>query len=787
MTKSKLSCAILLLLSTLITITLTACSPKQSESQSLTQGEAVKLLLNAADFYNPKLNETDVTKDFGDTPYNEKEPVTTAEFAVLISRAFGTLPTPIGDNLRSATNPIDTSDFPDWGKTDAENIANSRIWLGYNDSTVDWDLPVTLDNANRTISDLYALFGTNLKDDFYHTINKEYLDKSVILPGLNDSGTFNDVEYINNERISKIIKELTNTEQADGSKEQKIADFYKSAADMATRDKLGFSPIKPYIDAIDEAENYSALWAANKRITEELGIPGLINVELYTSLAYSSQYDLYVSGFYPSISKELYASSPDFEKQLKQVAVDILTLTGATAEDAQKQADIFITVDKELAESQMNLQDYSNPEKIHNVYDMDEFQAFFPTVDVKDVISTFGYKPVDEIVVVDTKLFDTYTKMFTPERFSELKSVLKTSVLIYYSPYLSSDFKQINTAYLVATEGSGREETVEQAAENETRTLFGDYVGELYVKQYFSEEAKTDIMAMVKSFIDVYKTRILALDWMSDATKQQAVKKLDTMKIEIGYPDVWKNLYENVEINDDDLFGNVAKINKAKLADLASKQGKTVERTGWTDDLPVFEVNAGYMLTINGITFPAGIFQGEFYDINAPKEKNLAAIGMVIAHEISHAFDNNGAKFDENGNVRDWWTEEDYSKFQKLCQGAITLFDGKEFIPGLVSNGTQTLGENIADMGGISVALAVAESTIPNVDYKTFFESNATMWRLSRGSRARMEYILSADVHSPCVLRANVNFQNIDKFYEVYNIKEGDGMYLAPEKRVQIW
>jgi putative endopeptidase len=421
------------------------------------------------------------------------------------------------------------------------------------------------------------------------------------------------------------------------------------------------------------------------------------------------------------------------------------------------------------------------------VYSVDKIQELFPTVDVKDVISTFGYKPVDEVVVVDTKLFDAYTKMFTSDRFSELKSVLKTSVFIYFSPYLSSDFKQINTAYLVATEGSAREETVEQAAENETRTLFSDYVGELYVKQYFSVEAKNDITEMVKSFIDVYKTRILALDWMSDATKQQAIKKLDTMKIEIGYPDEWKNIYENVEIKGDDLFGNVAKINKAKLADLVSKQGKPVTKTGWTDNLPVYEVNAGYTLTFNGITFPAGIFQGKLYDINAPKEQNLGAIGMVIAHEISHAFDNNGAKFDENGNVRDWWTEEDYSKFQELCQGVVTLFDGKEFIPGLISNGTQTLGENIADMGGISVALAVAESTISNVDYKVFFESFATMWRFSRGSRARMEYILSADVHSPAVLRTNVNLQNIDKFYEVYDIKEGDGMYLTPEKRVQIW
>jgi putative endopeptidase len=223
------------------------------------------------------------------------------------------------------------------------------------------------------------------------------------------------------------------------------------------------------------------------------------------------------------------------------------------------------------------------------------------------------------------------------------------------------------------------------------------------------------------------------------------------------------------------------------LAELASKQGTPVVKTGWTDDLPVFKVNAGYTATINGITFPAGIFQGEFYDINAAKEKNLGAIGMVIAHEISHAFDNNGAKFDENGNVRNWWTEEDYEKFQNLCQAAVSLFDGKEYVPGLATDGTQTLRENIADMGGFACALAVAESTIQDVDYKAFFESNATLWRMSRGSRARMEYMLSADTHSPSVLRTNINLQNTDKFYEVYDIKEGDGMYLAPDKRVRIW
>ncbi|MDR0862873.1 MAG: hypothetical protein LBN30_08905 [Oscillospiraceae bacterium] len=289
-----------------------------------------------------------------------------------------------------------------------------------------------------------------------------------------------------------------------------------------------------------------------------------------------------------------------------------------------------------------------------------------------------------------------------------------------------------DNAFLVATEGSAREETVEQAAENETRTIFGDYIGELYVERYFSKEAKSDVTEMVRLFIMV-------------------------------------------------------EINKAKFVPLASKQGKPVERAGWDDTLPVFAVNAGYTPAINGIIFPAGIFQGLFYDDNAPKEKNLGAIGMIIAHEISHAFDDNRAKYDENGNVRDWWTAEDYTKFQELCQGVISLFDGKKFVPGLVGNGTHTLGENIADMGGPSCALAVAESMIPNVDYKLFFDSNAAMWQASRCSRARMEYILSADVHSPAVLRANINFQNIDKFYEVYGIIEGDGMYLAPEKRIKIW
>ncbi len=421
------------------------------------------------------------------------------------------------------------------------------------------------------------------------------------------------------------------------------------------------------------------------------------------------------------------------------------------------------------------------------IFSLSDLQKIFPGIDLSKVLASSGLKEEDKILVTDTGLLNTFAQYVSNEYLGELKTAMRIYILTMFGGTLSTDFVSAQNSFSQAFYGISGEKSIEEIAVSYVQNAMSDYIGEIYIQKYFSEDAKKDVEEMVAQIIKTFKTRINNLSWMSESTKKMALRKLDTMTVKIGYPDKWDTTMDKIEIksvkNGGSFFSNLIAITNAQNRKLISLQGTPVDKSDF--GMTVYTVNAMYNPTANDITFPSGILQAPFYDINASREENLGGIGMVIAHEITHSFDNNGAKFDENGNAANWWTKNDYEVFQSLCQNVINHFDGAEIVPGIFSNGTLTLSENIADLGGLSCALEAAKS-LPNPNYKKLFENFAKTW-YNTSTREYALYLSQLDVHSANKLRVNLIVQNFDEFYKAYDIKEGDGMYIAPENRVKIW
>jgi len=314
-----------------------------------------------------------------------------------------------------------------------------------------------------------------------------------------------------------------------------------------------------------------------------------------------------------------------------------------------------------------------------------------------------------------------------------------------------------------------------------------DYISQLYAERHFSPAAKADVEGMARGFIADYKTRIRNADWLSEPTKQGALRKLDAMRVKIGMPDAQESWLDDVTIRPvaegGSFFENMMALGRARYAQGAAQLDEPVDPDDWF--APSFMVNAYYNPSANEIVFPAGVLQPPFYDPDAPREANLGAAGWLIAHEISHAFDVNGAQFDEHGNLADWWAPEDKRRYRERCAAIVRRYDGAEVAPGILTDGAKTLAENIADLGGMACALD-AMRRIEHADYRAFFEAGARMFAATY-PRAALEQVVQSDPHAQGRLRVNLVFQTFPEFYETYGVAEGDGMYLAPADRATLW
>ena len=754
-----------------------------------TRGEVAQMVLQAADDYNPGVSLKDILQGDEKGDLREGEPATRAEALVMLQRAFGDLPAPVGDNARNAIPAGDFTDIPFWAKDALADVFEAGIVAGTSETTFDAGSPVTAEQMQRFIGRVYALEGSNPKDDFYAAVNKEALDSSVIPEGQMNSGTLYDMMN-DDSRVSGIIEEAAKEKHQKGSPEQKIGDFYNNILDWDARNAAGITPVKPYLEAIDGAQTLDEVLAVADRMKRELYQAGLRTFGLTIDAKDSNRYIVTFSSIAPSLSKDIYEKDGGKEKDafLKYLKA-LLVLGGYAEEDAERQAKLYWEADRVLAAAKLEQQDYGNVEKIYNIFTFSELKEMFPKAGLDSAYAISGLAESSQILVSDVGLLKAAAPYFSEEHVDYLKTRLRIELLAGFGGTLNREFQDAAETYQQELLGTSGSITDEYRASQIVQQQFGAEIGRVYAEKYFSPEAKADVEEMVHEFLEIYEQRIRGLDWMSEATKEKAVEKLHSMSIKVGYPndDAWDDSMDAVDIKSvaegGSYFANMVEIARVTREYLIDMQGKPVDKSIWA--MNVYTVNACYIAQFNEIVFPAGILRAPMYDVNNTREQNLGGIGYIIAHEITHAFDNNGAKFGKDGNAEDWWTAEDYAAFQKLCSRVVAHYDGAEGSNGVACKGELTLSENIADLGA-AACVTEAAKRMENPDFKQLFETMARSWE-STATRSTRQYVAQVDVHAPDKLRVNRVLVNLPEFYEAFDIGPGDGMYVAPEDRVLIW
>ncbi|WP_232540594.1 M13-type metalloendopeptidase [Lysinibacillus fusiformis] len=758
------------------------------KSPPATRGEIVKTLLIAADAYQSGLNKEAIIQGPKNKDLRENEPAKKVEALVMLSRAFGELPEPVGNDLRSGTFGVEYTDIPTWAKKDIDNLTKAGVLTGNPDGTLGANDPISIDEFQQMIARIWTLKGSHLHDDFYEAINKEWLNKSTIPVGEIMGGGFPELQKQNTDKIEKIITKLSGKHFAEGTKEQKIADFYSTALDTNNRNKQGIEPIQKYVKAIDDAKTLGDLVQADLTLEKELGLSSLFSFAIMNDAKNSSKNALYYTGLATGLDKNSFVTEDSKAKKAYiQYMTKLLVVSGEKESTAKALAEKIYEMEKVLASVSLDPHEQGDVNKYYNPYSIQQFDDMFKTVDMKQVLKSMKVDSADKVIVFDVKLAQKGAELLTDTNLNVLKAYSKVQLLMATGGLLSDEFGDAANEFAATLYGVTGEKTDQEIAVAKTTSTMSGYLEQMFAEQHFSPEAKEDVEQMVDKLIATYEERIKSLDWMSETTKAKAIKKLDTMIVKIGYPDKWDTTLDKVAIKTYDeggsLFSNTFTVTKAYIDNTKAKLDKPVDRTQWVTS--VYTVNAFYNALNNEITFPAGILQAPFYDINAKPEENYGAIGMIIGHEISHAFDNNGSSYDENGNANNWWTEEDFKKFEEKNQKLIEFYNAIEIIPGVLNDGQLTLSENGADLGGMAASLQVV-SQMSNPDYKAYFESNAEMWK-STTTKEFAAMLSKNDVHSANKVRVNRTIVNFQEFYDTYGIKPGDGMYIAPEDRVSIW
>ena len=628
-----------------------------------------------------------------------------------------------------------------------------------------------------------------IQDDLYQAVNGEWLKTAVIPDDRATTGGFatlaQDVEKI----MMADFKAF-----AEGSKTTDIPEmryaisFYKKVLDIEKRNREGIAPVLPLLEKIKALETVEDLnKVAAELYLKELNLP--INMGVTTDMQDATKHSFIILG--PSIilpDTTYYTDDNESGKQLlsvyKDMAAKILKYSPLSEDEQKTFIEDTLAYDALIAKKVKSRLEWSEYYKNYNPMPVDEVAGYVAPFDIKKVLNDlYGDSAPSVLIAYDPKAIKEMSGYFTKENFNLYKHWLYVTTLLSATRCLSLELKTLGTTYERALTGVVSDPVLEKEAYQTVSELYSEPIGIYYGRTYFGEEAKKDIVSLVQKIIDTYKLRIEKNTFLNPATKKQAIKKLSTMVIKMGYPDKVRDIFSKLVFDENDSYLEAAlKICSIKNKDMLDKLNKPVDRTEWL--MPGHMVNACYSPMSNDITFPAAILQKPFYSLSQSVSENLGGIGAVIGHEISHAFDNNGANFDENGNLKNWWLEEDFAAFKALTKDMVEQFDGIEYHGGKVS-GELTVSENIADNGGMGVTLEIMH-TLKNADFKAYFMNWARVWC----KKAKEEYIqllLKSDVHSPAELRANMSPRNFSEWYEAFDVTEKDKMYIAPEKRISIW
>ncbi len=636
-------------------------------------------------------------------------------------------------------------------------------------------------------------------DDFFRYANGNWLKNNPVPAEYSIYGTFEELRENNNKQLRQIMEEAAADKNATaGSIKQKIADFYSSGMDSAAIEKTGIKAIQADLDKIDAIKSVPDL-VKTIAYLHTLGINQMFyffsgqddkNSEKVIAQLYQGGLGLPDRDYYLSKDPRSQEIRTEYVKHLGKT----FELSGVQKEQADKDSKIVMDIETKMADVSSTRLDLRDPVKNYNKMDLAGLQKLAPQFDWSTYFSTLGLKATDEINVGQPKFFSGIAKLVTTVPVDQWKTYLKWHLLREASPFLSSAFeKEHFSFYSVVLSGIKEMKPRWKRVLSITSASLGEAVGQLYVEKYFPAEAKKRMLELVTNLKDALKDRIEKLSWMCDATKKEAEAKLAKMNLKVGYPDKWRD-YSSLKITKDSYFQNIMAASQFEFQRDLNKIGKPVDRTEW--GMTPQTVNAYYSPNMNEIVFPAAILQPPFFFMNADDAVNYGAIGVVIGHEMTHGFDDQGRQFDKDGNLRDWWTPEDATNFEKQTQVLVDQFDNYKMLDSLHVDGKLTLGENIADMGGLTVAYAALQKAMNGKDQNAkidgftsdqrFFLAYAQVWRGNTRDKELMRR-LKEDVHSPKEARVNGQVYNIPEFYKAFNIKPTDKNYKPENLRPVIW
>lgn len=635
-------------------------------------------------------------------------------------------------------------------------------------------------------------------DDFYQYAGGGWLKANPMKPEYSSYGVFNDLAETNRKQIRELFENLSKEKHAFGSVGQKVADLYNMAMDSVRLNKEGAAPLQKDLDkvkAFSKKADFTA-FIADQHLY--MGNP-FFGIGVDTDLKNSDLNVMWLSAGTSGLPDRDYYLNTDADSKKKQEAYraylsKIFQLSGYKKKEAEKAAKVIYNIEYQFAEAKMSRAEARDYNKLYNIYTIDMLQKDYPAIQWAKYFELMGVKDVKQVILTEPKVMAVAQKLMSTLSEQDIKYYVAGLIIKSSTSVLSDDFVNANFDFYGRMLNGQKEQKARwKRALGFPNSLLGEAVGELYVSKYFAGESKAKMLKLIDNLRKALATRIANLTWMNDTTKINALVKLNSFTVKVGYPDKWRD-YSKLTIDPaKSLYDNVAAATYVETLRNLEKFGKPVDKSEW--GMTPQTVNAYYNPTTNEICFPAAILQAPFFDVNADDATNYGAIGVVIGHEMTHGFDDQGRNFNADGNMVDWWTAGDSQRFTAAAEKLAAQFDQITVVGDLKANGHLTLGENIADQGGLRISYDAFKTTQQfqegkDIDGFTpaqrFYLSYGRIWAEHMTEEAIYQQTKS-DPHSIGRNRVNATLRNIDTWYDAFGVKEGDKMWLAPAERAIVW
>lgn len=635
-------------------------------------------------------------------------------------------------------------------------------------------------------------------DDFYQYAGGGWLKANPMKPEYSSYGVFNDLAETNRKQIRELFENLSKEKHAFGSVGQKVADLYNMAMDSVRLNKEGAAPLQKDLDKVNAFSKKADFTAFIADQHLYMGNP-FFGIGVDTDLKNSDLNVMWLSAGTSGLPDRDYYLNTDADSKKKQEAYraylsKIFQLSGYKKKEAERAAKVIYNIEYQFAEAKMSRAEARDYNKLYNIYTIDMLQKDYPAIQWAKYFELMGVKDVKQVILTEPKVMAVAQKLMSTLSEQDIKYYVAGLIIKSSTSVLSDDFVNANFDFYGRMLNGQKEQKARwKRALGFPNSLLGEAVGELYVSKYFAGESKAKMLKLIDNLRKALATRIANLTWMNDTTKINALVKLNSFTVKVGYPDKWRD-YSKLTIDPaKSLYDNVAAATYVETLRNLEKFGKPVDKSEW--GMTPQTVNAYYNPTTNEICFPAAILQAPFFDVNADDATNYGAIGVVIGHEMTHGFDDQGRNFNADGNMVDWWTAGDSKRFTAAAEKLAAQFDQITVVGDLKANGHLTLGENIADQGGLRISYDAFKTTQQFQEGKEidgftpvqrFYLSYGRIWAEHMTEEAIYQQTKS-DPHSIGRNRVNATLRNIDTWYDAFGVKEGDKMWLAPAERAIVW